>query len=370
MKKITIDASSILPGRKMDGVGRTTLGLIEQFSSMDLPFELILFSQRLRGKRITDYKFKTCHLPLPRWSIFSKLTQALPIIESMCNSDLYHIPHNYAPFCQLDKVVVTLHDAMFLSYPEPHLGHEELAKVIPPFAKKCKAIITCSEHSKKDIAEYMDIDPKKIHVVYWGIDHELFKPTENKNELKDFLQIKFNLTSPYFFSNSCNIGRKNTPKLVESYLEFAKREPDNDLVLIWKNPPDDVMEFINKSPYRDRIKLLSNITDQELVKLYQGATATFIPSLYEGFGLPVLESMACGTPVVTTPFSSIPEVGGDAVMYIEPSIDNLISTMEKFENGSVEREKMIQDGLIQAKKFTWQQCANKTLEIYSKLLEE
>lgn len=369
MKKITIDASTLLPGRKMDGVGRTTLGLVDQFASMNLPFELSLFSQRMRGERITDYPFKKCHLPLPRWDIISTMTKNLPIIETMCHADLYHIPHNYAPFNRLDRTVTTIHDAMFLSHPEPHLGHDKLAREIPPFAKKCKAIITCSEHSKKDISEFMGIDPEKIFVTYWGIDSPL-KLVEDIDIVKQELHSLYGLENPFFLSVSCNIGRKNTPKLVEEYLKMAANHPTNDLVLVWNTPHQSILEMIKKSRYSNRVHILSGVSDKVLIMLYQAATATVLPTLYEGFGLPVLEAMSYGSPVITTPFSSVPEVGGDAVMYMDPNNDELLPSLEKFENLSINRDLMIQKGLAQSSQFTWGKCAKQTINIYQKLLSD
>jgi glycosyltransferase involved in cell wall biosynthesis len=371
MKRITIDASSILPGRKMDGVGRTTLGLIKQFSKMDdLPFEIRLFTQRLRGQRLKGYPFKNCHLPLPRWEIVSSLTRKFPIIESMCKSDLYHIPHNYAPLNQLHKTVVTLHDAMFLTHPEPHLGHKKLAEIIPAFAKKCKAIITCSEYSKHDIVNYMDIEPDKVHVIYWGIDHEHFYYKKNIKNEREYLEKKFNLKRPYFLSVSCGIGRKNTPKLINDFLKFVSQDTKNDLVLVWRSPSKEIIDRIKNHPYGNKIHILSNINDSELVYLYRGATALFFPSLYEGFGLPVLEAMACGIPVVTTKSSSLPEVGGDAAIYVDPYSDEMINVMQAFEEGKINRQEIIEKGLKHVKKFTWERCAEETIKVYKKLLEK
>jgi glycosyltransferase involved in cell wall biosynthesis len=371
MKKITFDASTLLPGRKMDGIGRTALGLIDQFASMDLPFELSLFSQRMRGERITNYSFEKCHLPLPRLDFISAITKTIPVIETMCRADLYHIPHNYAPFHQLDKTVVTIHDTLFFAYPEVHLGTDNLTKSLPSFAQKCRGVITCSEHSKKDIAQYMGVDPEKIFVTHWGVDHSFFHPAKNLTTARERMADKYKIHNPFFVSVSCDIGRKNTPKLVDEYLQFAAENPINDLVLVWKRPPQEVLEQIKNSPYSKKIHILGFISDEDLRDLYCTSTALIFPSLYEGFGLPVLEAMACGTAVVTTPFSSLPEVGGDAAHYIDPNQDGSIyNALKAFEDNTINREDMVQKGLAHAKQFTWERCAQKTIEIYMKLLED
>lgn len=370
MKKITIDASTLTPGRHIDGVARTTEGLVSQLDKMELPFEISLFTQRLRGERLEKYKFKKYHLSLPRWSFITNLTQKFPIIESICKSDLYHIPHNHAPYHSLEKCIVTIHDAMFLSHPEKHLGHEQMAKEMIHFAQKCKAIITCSEHSKKDISKHMNIDEKKIHVTYWGINHDLFKPIKEKSKVQIYLKEKFSLNNPFFLSNSCNVGRKNTPLLIDSYLKFLDLNPKNDLVLVWRNPPKEILEKINNHPKKTKIHILKDISDDDLVSLYQGTDATIIPTLYEGFGLPVLEAMACGSFVVTTSNSSIPEVGGNGVLYIEPTFDDIYKTLIQLEEDKINKVDFIKKALIQANKFTWENCANNTLEIYKKYVNE
>ena len=375
MKKITIDASSILPipGKRMNGITRTTLELVRTLSSMKLPFELQLFTQRLRGERLDGYHFglPVYHLPLPRWDSVAILTKNFPIIETICHSDIYHIPHNYAPYCRLDQVVLTIHDTMFFSYPEEHLGTEALVKTVPPFAKQCKAVITISEHSKKDIVKYMGVDPDKIFVINWGIDHSVFCPTENLRTIRERISDKFNLNKPFFFSVSCDIGRKNTPKLIDEYLRFASENPINDLVLIWGNPPKEVLIQIDNSFYADRIHIIKSVSDEDLRDMYRISTALVFPSLYEGFGLPVLEAMACGTAVITTPFSSLSEVGGDAAYYINPNEkDTIYNALRVFENNDIDRTELIQKGLAHAKQFTWEKCAQKTVDVYMKLLDE
>ena len=371
MKKITFDASTILPGQKMNGVARTAKGLIDQFSSMDLPFELSLFTQRMRGERLNAYSFKKYHLPLPRIKSIGMITKSIPVIETMCKADLYHIPHNYAPFCELDKTVVTIHDTLFFTHPEAHLGTDSLRNILPPFAKKCRGVITCSEHSKKDIAQYLKIDPEKIFVTYWGVDHSFFQPSKNLRLNRERITDKYKVYNPFFLAVSCDVGRKNTPKLVEEYLKFAEESPTNDLVLVWKHPPKELLEQVENSPYANKIHFLGYISDDDLRDLYCISTALIFPSLYEGFGLPILEAMACGTAVVTTPFSSLPEVGGDAAHYIDPNEDDSIyNALKAFEDKSINREDMIKKGIAHAKQFTWERCAKKTIEVYLKLLEK
>jgi len=287
-----------------------------------------------------------------------------------CKGDLYHIPHNFAPMYDYSKVVLTIHDAMFFSYPENFKDSETLRTKLPKIANKCKAIITISEASKKDIIKYLNVDEDKIHVIPWGIDLDFFTPSNNLEETKNFLKEKFNIKRPYFLSVSCDIGRKNTDKLISEYIKFITQEKSNhDLVLIWGNPPKEIYELINKYNLDNKIHVLNYVNDKELLELYRGAKALFFPSNYEGFGLPVLEAMACGTVVVTTPFSSLPEVGGDAAIYIYPNKEGIMSDiMNKIINNKINLKSYIIKGLNHVKKFTWEECAIKTIKVYKDLL--
>jgi len=367
MKKVVFDATTILPGRKLDGIGRTTRGLLDAFSKMELPFELVLFTQKLRGKRLQDYSYKKCNLPLPKWQTVSFFEEKFPIKELYCKGDLYHIPHNFAPMYDYSKVVLTIHDAMFFSYPENFKDSETLRTKLPKIANKCKAIITISEASKKDIIKYLNVDEDKIHVIPWGIDLDFFIPSNNLEDTKNFLKEKFNIKRPYFLSVSCNHKRKNTLYLVEEYNKLTN--PKHDLVLVWKNIPTYIKQKIISSKNSDKIHILEYVDDIELRELYRNAEVMVFPSWYEGFGLPILEAMACGTVVVTTPFSALPEVGGNAAIYINPKEPkSLLNVLERFENNKINKKLYIKKGLEHVKKFTWENTALKTIEVYKQCL--
>ncbi len=206
--------------------------------------------------------------------------------------------------------------------------------------------------------QYMDIPEEKIFVSPWGYNDNVFYPRFKKEN-----------SQPYFLSVSCNLGRKNTMAVVKAYEQLLKQQPANNLVLVWPNTPHEVLNYCNQEHLRNHIHIATNIDDNQLAVLYNEATATLFPSLYEGFGLPVLESLACGTPVVTSNVSSLPEVGGDAAFYIDPNdIDGLCRYMEQFENNRFDRDELQQRCLSQAAKFSWSRCAAYTIDTYSKLL--
>lgn len=370
MKKILIDANPVVPYLafgKINGIGRTNLELIRELDrqKQNLPFKIELFTQNLKGisaKRLNT-GFKTRHLFLRNIENHNIISRKLHLREIISRYDLQHITHNYEIVNNPDKCIVTIHDAMFFSYPENFLGAEKNRKVIPPFAKKARHIITISENSKKEIMEFMNVPEEKITVIPWGIDHNLLYPHHPGPN-------KWSKDSPYFISVSCDIGRKNSISVIRSYLEFSKNKPDHYLIMVWPNPSDEAVKLVDENNLKDKVHFVYRLSNEELADLYAGATASFFPSLYEGFGLPVLESMACGVPCVTCRNSSLEEVGGKSAIYVEPfDIKEMASLMEKFENGDMNTLELKSLSIEQAEKFSWEKCAMKTVEVYKECLD-
>lgn len=371
MKKILIDANPSVPffvSGRVNGIGRTNMELISALNEIpeeSIPFKIELYTQNLKGisaKKLST-RFKTHHAFIRNNYNGNRFVKALQIRELMSHYDIMHITHNYENVVNPEECIVTIHDAMMFSYPESFLGHDTSRINIPPFARKARAIITCSDNSKKEIAHFMDVNPDKIFVIPWGVDHNILYPGEFKIN-------KYSGNRPYFISVSCDIGRKNTIAVVKAYINFYIQKPEHDLILVWRNPSEEVLKLIENNPeVKEHIHFASNVSNEELADLYRGASCSFFPSRYEGFGLPIAESMACGTPVVTCTNSSLPEVGGDVAYYVDPDdIDAMSDNMERFENGTLKKETLINDNVRQSMNFTWENCARQTLEVYKKSL--
>lgn len=376
MKKLLIDVNSIVPyyvSGKINGIGRTTLELIQALADIDdLPFEIELYSQNMKGigGRNIGLPFECSHFYLPHRDKLNKILARYPIREWFTGYDIMHIPHNFEYVHRPEKCIVTLHDALFMHIQEKTFAHEKMKEIVPPFISQCRHIITCSEHSKKDIVETMGVDPQKISVIYWGVKHEVFFPMQvSKEMLVNDLSLPLRNTG-YFLSVSCNNERKRTNVLVESYLKYGEFEsPVNDLVLVWSNPPKELIEKIAYSKVKDHVHFLSNISDNQLSLLYNGATALFFPSMFEGFGLPLLEGMACGTPIVTCRNSSLDEIGGEVAFYLSDPIDEgIIEMMKIFNADSVDCRQRVKAGIKRASLFTWERTAEQTVKVYEKSL--
>ena len=364
MKRIVIDVNSVMPLYRrgwLTGIGRTTKELVEALNRLEeLPFEIALYSQNTHGINAsllkTHFPSKHIYLPHKRW--INRLLSHIPVRECLTHYDLLHIPHNFEWVRKPEKTVITLHDALFFSHPDEVFDYQYQQKNYPRLARHCRAIITCSQASKHDIMQYMDIPEEKIAVIPWGYNMQLFQPAVTPPPKR-----------PFFLMVSCSTGRKNTPTLIRAYEQFAKQEPMHKLVLVWPNPPENILEQCNKGALAKQIQIVTNVDDNELARLYNQATATFFPSRYEGFGLPVLESMACGTPVVTSRGGALPEVGGDAALYVAPDDEEgLYQYMVQFEQGTLTKARFKEACLKQASCFSWIGCAKQTAKVYQQLL--
>jgi glycosyltransferase involved in cell wall biosynthesis len=371
MKKLLIDANPSVPylvAGHVNGIGRTNFELIRTLDGMrsEIPFEIELYTQNIRGVKATGLGtgFKARHVYLRNNNRGNRIAAALRLRELTSRYDLMHITHNFEYVAHPEKCIVTIHDAMMFSYPEPFLGHDFAREFFPPFARRAKAIVTCSENSRREISEYMDVDPEKIFVAPWGVDHKLLYPHKTG-------ACRFTEGEPFFISVSCDRGRKNTIATVRAFISFNRLDPTHHLVLVWRNPSEEVLRLIEENPeVKNKIHFASGISNEELADLYAGATCSFFPSRYEGFGLPIAESMACGTPVVTCRNSSLEEVGGDVAFYVDPDdTDAMASIMERFENGSLKKEELLDANHRQSMLFTWERCAALTLDVYRKCLE-
>lgn len=377
MKRLLIDVNSIVPyylSGTISGIGRTTLELLEALAKMvdELPFEIMLYSQNMKGVggKNTGLPFRSRHLYLRHTEFWDRLVAKFALRERLTGYDIMHIPSNNEIVYSPERCIFTLHDALFMKIQEKQFDHSRMTITVPSLMQQCKHIITCSESSKKDIVETMKIDPGKITVTYWGVKHEIFSPQNEKDNVTGLIRKKYTIHAPYLLSVSCGTERKRTDVLVNSYIEFCRHvSVDYDLVLVWSHPPKEILDTIKQNGLSEKIHFLCTIPDKDLSLLYNGATALFYPSMYEGFGLPVLEAMACGTPVVTCNNSSLGEVAGNCAVYLdEPIEESMVEVMKGLHSGIFNTNKLKSDGLKRAAQFTWSECAKKTIQVYQQCL--
>ena len=234
--------------------------------------------------------------------------------------------------------------------------------------RNADAIIAVSQSTKSDLLQLACIPPEKISVVSLGVDPR-FRPVKNEDDLRS-VRRKYKLPRPFILFIGMIEPRKNLETLVDSYLSghFFDRF---DMVLAgslgWGYSP--LLQKIATSGKADRIHLPGYVEDRDLPALYSAAEVFVYPSIFEGFGLPVLESMACGTPVITSSVSSLPEVAGDAALLVDPRDHSpLTSALQKLLANKSLRGEFATRGLARAASFSWDQTAQKTLSVYQHLL--
>lgn len=298
-----------------------------------------------------------------KYSVMEHLS--LPWQARRCGVDLYHAPHYTLPYFVGCPSVVTIHDLIHLKFPEnlPTRFHSFYARTMAGFAaRRAKIVITVSNCSKDDIVSLLGVLEGKVRVIHNGVEEGFFhRSTAGKPDGEGYILAVSSL-KPH----------KNLEGSIRAFSIVADRIPHN-LRVTSETPPDGspLRELIHEEMLEERIEFLGHLDDDALKKLYAGASALLFLSHYEGFGLPILEAMASGVPVILSRTSSHPEVAGDAAILVEPGdVTYAASAIMRLVYGGVEREYYIRKGLERAKRFSWKETASKTLECYREVYED
>jgi glycosyltransferase involved in cell wall biosynthesis len=303
--------------------------------------------------------------------VFSFLEQfEIPYLSFKKNYNLFHSPHFNFPIFNQGKLVLTIHDLTPLLFPDIFSRKARIYMKTMIWLSKFRAdkIITVSQNTKDDLVEMFNYNPNKIKVIYNGVDSS-YKLIDNKKLISE-INNKYN-TGENFLLYVGNIKpHKNIPVLLKALSNIDKQ---NKLVIVGKRDKayDEIFDIIDQNNLKDRIIFTGFVPDEDLILLYNAAALFVYPSLYEGFGLPPLEAMACGTPVITSNVSSLPEVVGDAAITVDPhNIKELSKKINKILSNKDLQNKMIQRGIERAKQFTWDKTARETIKVYEDVLNK
>lgn len=366
--RIGIDARMLTD---QTGIGRYTRWLLQNLVRIDQENAYVIFTNApLKETLALSENFDE---RLIASSVFSLAEQVqLPRLIAAEKLDLFHSPSFAAPRYQPCPCVMTIHDLIHLLFPQMFSrgvqAYYEL--VVKPAAKRTKRIITDSENSKKDIVELLSVHPGKVEVIPLGVNGN-YQPHQDQEKL-EALRTKLQLPTRFILFVGNRKPHKNLIRLIEAFSELEHR--DYSLVAVVDKDPRfiSIEDKIKELHLEGRVTVIDEpIREGDLPVLYRAATLFVLPSLYEGFGLPVLEAMACGTPVVVANLSSLPEVVGEAGVLIDPSDTRmLVQTLDRVLGDDLLRAELSRKGLARAKLFSWEKTARRTLEVYGEVYRE
>ena len=316
-------------------------------------------------------------MPFPRLWTHLRLSREM----QSAPPDVLFVPSHVLPVVHPRRCVVTVHDLGYHYYPEAHTLFQNayLRWSTRYNARTATRVLADSEATRKDLLRYYGISEERIVVVYPGRDETLV-PVKDPQAL-NAVRARYGLSAPYFLYVGTLHPRKNLVRLVNAFAALtsadrARSEPadlgradrmsEPQLVLAGQKGwlSEEIFAQVRKLGLEDRVILTGYVPDADLTGLLSGALAFVFPSLYEGFGLPVLEAMACGTPVICSSVSSLPEVGGDAALQIDPlDTEALAEAMHQVITDVGLRTTLVERGYEQVQRFSWQRSAGQVLQV-------
>lgn len=372
--KIGIDVTSLR--KNTTGIERHTFNLVEKLRGVvDEDDDLIFFLGYGGGvtsdfQRVSEiYKKSGEEITRGLQGIWEQTV--LPFKIKQYDIDVYFCSRNYGiPFWSFNSVqfVLTIHDMIPTRFPMEY-DSSMMRRLI--FLRKflssrmADEIVTVSQFSREDIASALKLDPDSIHVIHNGIADHFFNYEVSETFRSEVFE-KFNLSSPYMLMTGSNKPSNNNSMIANLWPRIRERNHRDNLQLLvtgdgWDQGTDQ------KVRKRDSVQFLGHVLDEELVLLMSEAELFLFPSLYEGFGLPPLEAMATGTPVVASSSSCLPEILGDAVLYAEPDDqDDWLGTIDRVLKNESLREELSEKGEQRSKEFRWENAARQLYELFEK----
>ncbi|HIE12725.1 MAG TPA: glycosyltransferase family 1 protein [Desulfotomaculum sp.] len=296
----------------------------------------------------------------------------LPRMVDRRSADLLWCPGNCGPLLVRNQVV-TIHGTEVFAVPDGFNPYfvRWYRFLLPGLAQRALRVLTVSQFSKNELVKYLKIAEERVCVIYNGVDRRFIPQPEQKVAA---FKRKHNLPERYVLLLASRTPRKNFRRVLEAWTAIHSKPEPNGAGLVVAGGLTRSLQgdaALAKLVTMPRICDLGYVADEDLPALYGGATVFAFPSLYEGFGLPPLEAMACGTPVVVSNVASLPEVVGDAGVYVDPyDVEDIARGIYRVLADEGLRRRLREKGLARAKLFTWEKTARKTLEVFEEVLQE
>ena len=356
------------------GIGTYIRNLLRELARIDRETEYVLLCQEADLDVGTQLgaNFRTVLEPSPNYSFREQVH--VPWVLHRERPDVYHAPHYVLPAGVRCRSVVTIHDCIHLMFPQylPNRAAYAYARAsMWAAARRSDRILTVSEASKRDILHFFNVQPEKIVVVYNAID-EHFRVTPAEEDVAR-VRERYQLDHQFILYVGNIKPHKNLVRLIEAFAELRRTGFDEVKLLI-------IGDQISKLPALRRavhghklhkhVRFLGYVSDQTLGVLYRLASAFVFPSLYEGFGLPPLEAMASGTPVVISNVSSLPEVAGDAAVLVDPyDVESIVDGMRRILSDPALAAELRRKGVERAREFSWERSVAKTRQVYQQVVD-
>lgn len=376
--KIGIDARTLIKRR---GIGNFVFHLLQGLSKIPYDCSFVIYIDDLNSVELIpkDARFSIKLLQPKIYPFWEQVR--LPISAMHDELDILHCPGNSAPAIlpRRLKLVLSIMDVMFM-FPTSKLpkspswyqriGREYLKYVVPIVAKRASMITTISCSSRNDILQYIDVPEERISVI-WLAANNACGIISDESKISA-VRTKLKLESSFVLALGALDPRKNTPTILKSFANFKKLhscEIKLAVVGLLAHGIDKFCRLAEELGIGNDVVFAGFVTEDDLVALYNAAELLIYPSFYEGFGLPVLEAMICGTPVITSPCGSIPEIAGDAALMVDPyDADAIANAIKSVVTDRVLYDSLVEKGKLRAGLFSWQLAAEKTFAVYQSVM--
>ncbi|MCH8025705.1 MAG: glycosyltransferase family 4 protein [Chloroflexi bacterium] len=371
--RIALDCSAI--PRRMAGAGVYSYQLVRAVASIESGHEFVVFARTGLFDDLADGRERMQIVQAGAGSRVTRLAweqAALPFLLRRHHIDLLHSTHHHTPVVAGGGVkrVVTFHDVTFLVLPRryPLVRRLYMSTLTRVAARVVDAIITPSRSTRDDAVRELGVNQDRITVIPYAAGTQ-YTPSDATAVTR--VRERYRLAGDYILSVSSLEPGKNRTRLIQAVARLRDERVDCTLAIAgqpgWRYEGD--MELARELGLGDRVRYLGYVPDDDLPPLYSGAALLAYPSLYEGFGLPVLEAMACGTPVVASNISATAEVAGDAALLVDPlDVDGLATAMRRLLSDETLHAVLRARGLERAAGYSWQRTARETLALYESLL--
>jgi glycosyltransferase involved in cell wall biosynthesis len=359
---IGIDASRATAARRT-GTENYSLHLIRELLALGEGHRFRLYFNQLPPADLFAGLTERRIMPFPRLWTHARLSWEMLLRPP----DLLFVPSHVLPVAHPRHSVATVHDLGYHYFPEAHTLSQNLyLRWSTRYnARAAARVLADSEATCRDLVHYYRVPEDRIAVVYPGRDESMAPVTDPV--LLDAVRARYGLTDPYLLYVGTLQPRKNLVRLVQAFASLLSLDLDLSLVLAGQKGwlYKDIVSQVHRLGLDNRVLLTGYVPDVDLAPLLSGALAFVFPSLYEGFGLPVLEAMACGTPVICASTSSLPEAAGDAALLVNPlDIESLTEAMVQIGTDEGLRRDLVERGFQQVERFSWERCAREAMAVF------